>query len=93
MKARDRRFREFVNDYFTEFSVVGDSADRTGPPDFEELAAKYGIDWDGWRSLNKDFEVSECVWRQIVSAKRREAGRKGAKVAGRGRPKKKKKAT
>jgi hypothetical protein len=82
LNARERRFRKFVENHEL-FHVTS-----FDPKDFWETIEKRGLPRDWWRRIDIDFKAAEFKFRVALSNKRREAGRKGAKIAGRGRAKK-----
>jgi hypothetical protein len=91
MNARDRRFLRFVEDHWcTVFGFTEAVIREFGlPPDIEKIIAEKGIPADWLEQVKKDFEAAEFQRKVALSRKRRQAGRKGGKTAGRGRPKKK----
>ena len=88
MNAKERRWREFLE--CRSVTVKRDERRGTICVDSPHHAEPIPIAHDAlYAALQKQFEGEELLRQQAISDKRREAGRKGAKIAGRGRPKKK----
>jgi hypothetical protein len=83
MDAREQRFREFVENH--ELFCCHNDFD---PVNVREVIATRGIPRSWWRRLKEEFEASEYQRDRRVSLDRSQNGRKGNKIAGRGRPKK-----